>query len=134
MVLSSNHEECIFYFSLNMVRTLQTMVIFYSMVYIIAYIYSNVMEFTWNPFGIQWNGGGINIIIPCGIQMDIPDGMMESRWNLAILCGFHVEYRWNRITKKSGIPAKIYSIWNEWNPSGIRWIPLGFHMDSMWNT
>ena len=80
MVLSSIHEECIFYFSLNVVRTLQTMGLFYSMVYIIAYIYSNVMESIWNPFGIQWNGGGINIIIPCGIQMDIPDGMMESRW------------------------------------------------------
>ena len=61
--------------------------------------------------------------------MDIPDGMMESRWNLAIPCEFHVEYRLNGITKKSGIPAKIYSIWNEWNPSGIRWIPLGFHVE-----
>ena len=119
MVLSSIHEECIFYFSLNMVRTLQTMVIFYSMVYIIAYIYSNVMEFTWNPSGVQWN---------YGIHLESSGMVVEST------SSFHVEYRWNGITKKSGIPAKIYSRWNEWNPSGIRWIPLGFHMDSMWNT
>ena len=64
----------------------------------------------WNPVEWWWNQHYHS--------MWNPDGY--SRWNLAIPCGFHVEYRWNGITKKSGIPAKIYSIWNEWNLSGIR--------------
>ena len=81
------------------------------------------MEFTWNLPGIHlestWNLSGIHLE-SSGIMESIwnlvewwwnPDG--HSRWNLAILCGFYVEYKWNGITKKSGIPAKIYSIWNE---------------------
>ena len=36
-----------------------------------------------------------------------------------------VEYKWNGITKLSGITAKTYSIWNVWNPSGIMWNPCG---------
>ena len=96
------------------------------------------MEFTWNPlgihlesiwspvelwnaFGIQWNGGGINIIIPCGIQMEIPDGIWP----------FHVDSMWNIGGMES--PKRVVSQ-PKYIPSGIRWIPLGFHMDSMWNT
>ena len=81
MVLSSIHEECIFYFSLNMVRTLQTIVIFYSMVYIIAYIYSNVMEFTWNPPGIHLESSGMVVESTSSFHV-------ESRWNDGIQMEF----------------------------------------------
>jgi len=46
---------------------------------------------------------------------DIPYGMMEYEWNMAIPHGIQMEYKWNRITKLSGIIAKTYSIWNVWN-------------------
>ena len=39
---------------------------------------------------------------------------------------FHVEYRWNGITKMAGISPKTYSMWNGWNPPGMIWIPYGF--------
>jgi len=42
---------------------------------------------------------------------------------------FHVEYRWNGITKMAGISPKTYSIWNGWNPPGMIWIPHGFHVE-----
>jgi hypothetical protein len=61
--------------------------------------------------------------------MDIPYGMMEWGWNMTIPGGFHMEYKWNGMTKMSGIPAKTYSIWNGWNPPGITWNPYGFHVE-----
>jgi len=61
-------------------------------------------------------------MIPCGFQMEIPYGMMDSMT-------FHMDSRWNGITKMAGIPAKKYSIWNGWNPSGMSWIPHGFHVE-----
>ena len=42
---------------------------------------------------------------------------------------FHMEYRWNEITKMAGISPKTYSIWNGWNPPGMIWIPHGFHVE-----
>ena len=70
---------------------------------------------------------------PGGFHLDIPYGMMEYEWNMAIPYGIHVEYKWNGITKLSGITAKTYSIWNVRNPCGMTWNPHGFHMDSTWN-
>ena len=77
-----------------------------------------------------WNLGGIYVD-----SMWIPDG--HSIWNDGIHMEsilFHVDSRWDGMTKMAGIPPKTYSIWNRWNPSGMTWIPLGFHIDSMWNT
>jgi hypothetical protein len=76
------------------------------------------MEWWWNPHHHS-------TLIPCGFHMDIPYGMMEWGWNMTIPGGFHMEYKWNGMTKMSGIPAKTYSIWNGWNPPGITWIPCG---------
>ena len=42
---------------------------------------------------------------------------------------FHVEYRWNGITKMAGISPKTYSMWNGWNPPGMIWIPYGFPVE-----
>jgi len=56
----------------------------------------------------------------------------HSIWNGGIhveSIAFHVEYRWNRITKMAGISPKTYSIWNGWNPPGMIWIPHGFHVE-----
>jgi hypothetical protein len=36
---------------------------------------------------------------------------------------------WNGITKIGEIPAKTYSIWNEWNLPEKTWIPYGFHVE-----
>jgi hypothetical protein len=54
-----------------------------------------------------------------------------SIWNDGIYVesmSFHMDSIGHGITKMSGIPAKTYSIWNEWNPSGMTWIPHGFHV------
>ena len=74
------------------------MVIFYSMVYIIAYIYSNVMEFTWNPPGIHLESSGImessGMVVESTLSFHV-----ESRWifqmefghSMWIPCGIHGE-------------------------------------------
>jgi len=40
-----------------------------------------------------------------------------------------VEYAWKKITKIGGVSPKTYFIWNGWNPSGMTWIPHGFHVE-----
>ena len=63
------------------------MVIFYLMVYMIAYIYSNVMEFTWNPPVIHLESIWSPVELWNPVEwwwnqhhsMWNPDGMMESR-------------------------------------------------------
>ena len=111
MLLGSIPAQCNFYFSFNIIMTiLQILLIVYLILSMIIYLYSNVRIV------------GIYVIIPCGIQMEIPYGMMES-------IAFHMDSRWNGITRMAGIPAKTYSIWNGWNPSGTTWIPHGFHLE-----
>ena len=59
--------------------------------------------------------------------------LLESRGNLCKFhmewYGFHVDSRWDGIIKMARIPPKTYSIWNGWNPSGMTWIPHGFHVE-----
>jgi hypothetical protein len=57
--------------------------------------------------------------IPCGFHVDIPYGFHL----------FHVEYAWNKNTNLGEISSKTYFIWNGWNPSGMTWIPPGFHVE-----
>ena len=64
--------------------------------------------------------------------MWIPDG--HSIWNDGIHMEsilFHVDSRWDGMTKMARIPPKTYSIWNRWNPSGMTWIPDGFHVECL---
>ena len=54
--------------------------------------------------------------------MWIPDG--NSIWNDGIhmeSMTFHMDSRWDGMAEMAVIPAKTYSIWNGWNPSGMTW-------------
>jgi len=78
------------------------------------------MESTWNPWLFLYSMWKLN--------------WMESRWNssgiyVIVPGGFHIEYRWNGITKMAGISPKTYSMWNGWNPPGMIWIPYGFPVE-----
>jgi len=107
--------QCNFYFSFNIiVTTLQILLIVHLILSMIIYLYSNVRMIGNIFHGSIWN----------------PDG--NSIWNDGIhmeSISFQVDSIWNGITKMAGISAKTYSIWNGWNPSGMTWIPYGFHVE-----
>ena len=111
------------------------------------------MESIWNPYGIHlesiWNPYGIHlesIWNPFGIHMESIWNPVEWWWNQ------HHHSMWNpdgRSRLNDEIQMEFgHSMWNigrmespkrvgsqpKYIPSGIRWISLGFHMDSMWNT
>jgi hypothetical protein len=95
-----------------------------------------IEDSTWNPHGMhhsRWNPYGIHMEMgwnSCGrFHMDSKWTFHMEWWNPCGIWPFHVEYGWNGITKMGGIPAKTYSIWNGWNPSGMTWIPHGFHVE-----
>ena len=63
--------------------------------------------------------------IPYGFQVDIPYGMVESMWNLAISCGIWVE--WNHQNGCDSSQNIFHMEWVEsiWNDMDSTWIPCG---------